>query len=169
MTRHWLLDDAERTRAAGAALARAVATLPLDAPLIITLTGELGAGKTTFVGGFIQALGLAGAVRSPTYTLMEPYEFPALTVWHLDLYRLTDPLQLDDLGLRDEMQPRTVFLVEWPDRGGDFFAHPHVAITLRYMTPHEVTHDKGRATTAGRELQIQMDTAPAGLADSLAF
>ncbi len=161
MSRHGFLADAAQTRAAGAALARAVTTLPLDAPLIITLSGELGAGKTTLVGGFMQALGFAGAVRSPTYTLMEPYEFADLTVWHLDLYRLTDPMQLEDLGLRDQMQARTIFLVEWADRGGDFFAHPQLAVALRYAT---------RGAVEGRELQLDMDeTMMAKLADSLAF
>lgn len=164
--RQRFLADAGQTRAAGAALANAVVSLPLTAPLIITLQGELGAGKTTLVGGFMQALGFAGAVRSPTYTLMEPYEFADLTVWHLDLYRLTDPMQLEDLGLRDQMQARTIFLVEWADRGGDFFAHPQLAVTLSYAT---------QGTVAGRELQLAIDPAFSmesrltELADSLVF
>jgi len=142
----WFLNNAERTRAAGAALARVIAALSLDKPLIVTLSGELGAGKTTLVGGFLNALGVAGPVRSPTYTLMEPYEFASLMVWHLDLYRLTDPLQLEDLGLRDQLQPRTVVLVEWADRGGDFFAHPDLKISLAYAAQGGVE---------GRELRIE--------------
>jgi tRNA threonylcarbamoyladenosine biosynthesis protein TsaE len=109
---------AEETEAFGARLASA---LPKRQDLfgVIYLTGELGAGKTTLTRGFLRALGVTGAVRSPTYTLVEAYEVGALTAVHLDLYRLRDPSELDNLGLREWARPGHIWLVEWPERGSD--------------------------------------------------
>ena len=128
----FLLRDAEATRAAGRALGRALLTLSFDQPIVITLQGELGAGKTTLVSGLLNALGHEGVVRSPTYTLIEPYEFDRLQVYHLDLYRLTDPLQLEDIGMRDLLQPGAVLLVEWPERAGSMLARPDLRVLLQY-------------------------------------
>jgi tRNA threonylcarbamoyladenosine biosynthesis protein TsaE len=112
---HWHAQTAEDTEAFGARLARA---LPKVLPLsVIYLTGDLGAGKTTFARGFLRACGATGAVRSPTYTLLEVYEMSAFTVLHLDLYRLVDPEDLETLGLREWATAGHVWLVEWPDRG----------------------------------------------------
>jgi tRNA threonylcarbamoyladenosine biosynthesis protein TsaE len=86
---------------------------------VVYLTGDLGAGKTTLARGFLRALGVVGAVRSPTYTLVEIYETSALTALHLDLYRLTDPAELDNLGLREWAKEGHVWLIEWPERGSD--------------------------------------------------
>lgn len=84
---------------------------------VVLLDGDLGAGKTTLVRGLLRAAGYAGAVRSPTYTLMEPYEVTMGRVVHLDLYRLADADELELLGLRDELGPGALVLVEWPERG----------------------------------------------------
>jgi len=85
---------------------------------VIYLQGGLGAGKTTFARAFIQACGHRGIVKSPTYTLIEPYSLGDIFIYHLDLYRLSDPAELAFLGLDQLGQPGTLSLIEWPERGG---------------------------------------------------
>jgi tRNA threonylcarbamoyladenosine biosynthesis protein TsaE len=109
------LPDSSATEGLGAALASAV----LDAApsrLVIYLEGELGAGKTALARAVLAGLGHAGRVPSPTYTLIEPYPLSSYRVLHIDLYRLRDPAELDDLGLADELGPGSLLLAEWPSR-----------------------------------------------------
>lgn len=84
---------------------------------VITLSGELGAGKTTLVRGLLRALGFTGAVKSPTYTLVESYKLPAFELHHFDLYRLAEAGELEFLGLDEFLHPNAVCLFEWPERG----------------------------------------------------
>jgi tRNA threonylcarbamoyladenosine biosynthesis protein TsaE len=90
----------------------------------VELSGELGAGKSTFARGALRALGARGPIKSPSYTLLETYELSALQVVHLDLYRLNDPNELEHLGLADYHRPGFLWLVEWPERAAGRLPRP---------------------------------------------
>jgi tRNA threonylcarbamoyladenosine biosynthesis protein TsaE len=132
--------DVAAMRSIGASLARA--STHVEQPFVIALEGELGAGKTTLVGGFLSALGFRGHARSPTYTLIEPYEFGDRSVYHLDLYRLADFRDVEALGLRDLLQPRSIFLIEWPERGAGALPSFDLTVRIRY------------ARKSGREIEL---------------
>jgi tRNA threonylcarbamoyladenosine biosynthesis protein TsaE len=102
-----------------------------DALVVIYLCGDLGAGKTTWVRGFLAASGVAGAVRSPTYTLVELYELTDAIAVHLDLYRLQTAAELEPLGVRDWAGPGYLWLIEWPERGGGGLPKRDLTVTLR--------------------------------------
>jgi tRNA threonylcarbamoyladenosine biosynthesis protein TsaE len=121
------LSDTAQTETLGRGLAQLQ-----PAPAVIYLSGELGAGKTTFSRGFIQACGHRGPVKSPTYTLIEPYELPGVKVYHLDLYRLHDPAELEFLGLEDLLTEGGVYLIEWPERASPYLPPPDLTISLHH-------------------------------------
>jgi tRNA threonylcarbamoyladenosine biosynthesis protein TsaE len=127
----WLADGTA-TEALGCRLAAPLARACRHAPVVVHLGGPLGAGKTTLARGLLRGLGHEGRVRSPTFTLLEPYELAACNVVHLDLYRLADPGELDYLGLLDMLLPGTVILVEWASRGGDRLPRPDLQLSLDY-------------------------------------
>lgn len=126
------LPDEAATVRAGSALARGLPDLgSLD--LLLTLSGELGSGKTTLARALLRTLGVTGTIRSPTFTLVEPYETPRGTVHHLDLYRLAPGgAALDGLGYRDLRGQPGLVLVEWPERAADSLGPADLAVRLAH-------------------------------------
>ncbi len=100
--------------------------------LVLHLRGELGSGKTTLVRGLLRALGFPGRVKSPTYTLVEPYSLLRLHLYHFDFYRFKDDSEWLSSGFREHFNPDSLCIVEWPERAGDLLAPPDLEIQLTY-------------------------------------
>ncbi len=150
------LPDESATAALGAALARA-----LQPGLVIYLHGDLGAGKTALTRALIQAAGHTGTVKSPTYTLSEPYRVQVggqpLTVIHYDLYRMSSPEEFLDAGFREDFDGHNVCIVEWPEKGEPVLPPPDVRVLLN-------------VSGFGREVELQPLSQPGLLClDRLAY
>ena len=127
------LADPEATVALGRALALAVRRHlgPIrEQGLQIGLSGDLGAGKTALVRAMLQALGVTGSVKSPTYALVEPYAVSSLDFYHFDFYRFSDPAEFGSSGFRDLFGPGRLCAIEWPERAGDRLPTGDISITL---------------------------------------
>lgn len=142
----------EAMRELGVQLGRALVQFA-DVPICVFLEGELGAGKTTLVGGVLAALEIPGPARSPTYTLIEPYDVGERPLYHIDLYRLTDPDEIEPLGLRDLLTPGGILLIEWPSRAIDRLPPADLSLNIQYAEPlkagRRVTLSFGTSGTAG--------------------
>ncbi|MGZ5090715.1 MAG: tRNA (adenosine(37)-N6)-threonylcarbamoyltransferase complex ATPase subunit type 1 TsaE [Burkholderiales bacterium] len=137
------LADESETIAFGIAFARV-----LGPDMVIYLTGELGAGKTTLARGILRGLGYEGRVRSPTFALVEVYNFSKLYLYHFDFYRFDDPRELDDAGFREYFRADAICLVEWPEKvAGLAPADIHIAI---YVSGDGRILEIGSDTEAGR-------------------
>ena len=142
---HWLARSADETEALGERLARAY--LPQPGHGVLYLRGELGAGKTTLARGLLRGCGVTAPVRSPTYSLVELYAAGALTLVHVDLYRLQSPAELESLGLRDYAAPAHLWLVEWPERGAGLLPPPDLTLSFTVgSSGHEIDPAPGSAT-----------------------
>jgi tRNA threonylcarbamoyladenosine biosynthesis protein TsaE len=144
---HLVLADEAATRALAGRLAEV-----LEPGLLITLSGQLAAGKTFLVRALLGALGHVGKVKSPTFTLVESYPLARFTVHHFDLYRLADGQELHFIGFDDYLSPHTLCLVEWPERGADSLppADLHLSIEVLAIDRRAVSLSAG--TPAGRRL-----------------
>jgi tRNA threonylcarbamoyladenosine biosynthesis protein TsaE len=153
------LADAAATESAGRALARG-----LHGGMVVTLSGDLGAGKTTFARGVLRGLGWDGPVKSPSYTLLEHYPLSSIYLYHFDFYRFVDPHEWETAGAAECFTPRSAALVEWPERVAERLPPADLAVHL-----HPATGGDGRTlelvatTTAGERCvaDIRQALAPA--------
>lgn len=122
------------------------------------LSGELGAGKTTLVRGLLHGLGHGGKVKSPTYTLVEPYSLDGYEVYHFDLYRINSPDELEAMGYREYPGPDAICLLEWPEKAGDYLGMPDLYLRLSHIdSGREVSLEP--CSTAGKVLISKISIA----------
>lgn len=152
---HYLSDEAG-TEAFGRALARATQLAPPRTISLggrVYLTGDLGAGKTTLTRGVLRGYGHLGAVKSPTYTLVEPYEEAECNIYHFDLYRLADPEEVEFLGVFDYFDKLNLCLIEWAERGAGFLPAPDIEITLSIKGTGRLVRWESRSAHGARIAQ----------------
>ncbi|MEO7548910.1 MAG: tRNA (adenosine(37)-N6)-threonylcarbamoyltransferase complex ATPase subunit type 1 TsaE [Ramlibacter sp.] len=134
------------------ALAARLAARPAIANAFVELRGELGAGKTTFVRHLLQALGVQGRIKSPTYAVVEPYELPHLNIWHFDFYRFSDPREWEDAGFRDIFSSTGLKLAEWPDKAAGLLPPADLVLHIEVQADETRQVRLQAQTAAGQEL-----------------
>jgi len=138
----YLLADEAATVAIGESLAKVLQwqneQQQAQQSLVVFLNGDLGAGKTTLTRGFVKGMGHQGNVKSPTYTLVEPYELPPWQVYHFDLYRLSDPEELEYMGIRDYFSNNCCCFIEWPEKGAGLLANADIIINMVYQDEQRI-------------------------------
>ena len=136
--KQYLLQSTQETEAFGAKLFH---TLPEKC--VVFLKGDLGAGKTTLVRGFMRAAGHSGTVKSPTYNIVEEYQLKQRLFFHFDLYRLNDPEELEWIGIADYLQEQSICFFEWPEKGAGYIGTPDVILSLTTTeNGHRLTIEK---------------------------
>jgi tRNA threonylcarbamoyladenosine biosynthesis protein TsaE len=160
--------DEAATARLGAAIAHAIegerTSIARDG-LVIGLSGDLGAGKTSLVRAILRTLGVTGPVKSPTFTLLEPYVVSSLDFYHFDFYRFTDPREFAAAGFRELFGPGSVCAIEWPERAGEL-PSPDLALTLKVEKHGRrvdiVAHSKLGASCLNKAINRWEETAAAG-------
>jgi len=145
------LPDDHATHSVGEKLARLA-----QAPLRVYLSGPLGAGKTAFVRAFLRAMGAQGAIKSPSYALVEPYKLSNFSVYHFDLYRFFDQNEWEESGFRDYFEENAICLVEWPEKAKGLLPAPDLEIVLAYQFEGGAAGSLADSVeTAGRSIEIR--------------
>ena len=138
MQLEYFLPDEAATLSVGTGLAEVLKNTEVQQTLVVYLNGDLGAGKTTLTRGFVQGMGHKGNVKSPTYTLVEPYELENWRVFHFDLYRLSDPEELEYMGIRDYFNRDCCCFIEWPEKGAGLLAKADLIVTIDYQDEQRI-------------------------------
>lgn len=134
----YFLPDEAATIAIGSGLADVVKNATVQQVLVVYLNGDLGAGKTTLTRGFVRGMGHVGNVKSPTYTLVEPYELAKWRIFHFDLYRLADAEELEYMGIRDYFNNDCCCFIEWPEKGVGLLAKADLIINMAYQDEQRI-------------------------------
>jgi tRNA threonylcarbamoyladenosine biosynthesis protein TsaE len=152
--KNYFLADEAATIAIGNKLADIVKK-ELKQGIVVYLYGDLGAGKTTLTRGFVQGMGHIGHVKSPTYTLVEPYDLTNWQVYHFDLYRLSDPEELEYMGIRDYFARDCCCFIEWPEKGKGMIKEPDLRIDLAYSEEQRTINIQAK-TALGEQILIAL-------------
>lgn len=134
----YFLPDEAATITIGTGLSEVVKSAKNQHALVVYLNGDLGAGKTTLTRGFVRGMGHKGNVKSPTYTLVEPYELANWRVFHFDLYRLSDAEELEYMGIRDYFNNDCCCFIEWPEKGKGLLAKADLIINMAYQDEQRI-------------------------------
>ncbi|WAJ69929.1 tRNA (adenosine(37)-N6)-threonylcarbamoyltransferase complex ATPase subunit type 1 TsaE [Catenovulum adriaticum] len=148
MNKHIHLANADETVNLGRQLAQL-----LTPPCVIYLKGDLGAGKTTLSRGIVQGFGFTGAVKSPTYTLVEPYELAEVNIYHFDLYRLADPEELEYIGIREYFDNRSISIIEWPEKGAQWLAQADLLVNMYHESEQRTVEITAQSSIGEKLLQ----------------